>query len=114
MKNCTFRPSIDKKSAKLVNQNRGLSSNKSYEVLFNKHSSKMENMKKLIKQKEDREVAECTFAPQLRKARNSKLRPSDGLYETERRAAQPTHEFSYNNTKSSMRDMQSTEDMYYQ
>ena len=72
MKDCTFKPIIDKKSEKMSKQNRGLSSNKSYEVLFNKHSSKMERVKKLMREKETREVAECTFAPQLLKQKAAK------------------------------------------
>ena len=63
LRGCTFKPSIDKKSEKIAHQNRGLSSSKSYEVLFSKHNTKMEKVKKLVEEKEKNEVAECTFAP---------------------------------------------------
>jgi hypothetical protein len=64
MKGCTFKPNIDKKSEAIAQNNR-LTSNKSYEVLFKKHNNKMEKVKKLIQEKEQKEASECTFAPQL-------------------------------------------------
>ena len=63
MKDCTFKPIIDKKSEKLAQTTR--SSSKSYETLFKKHSTKMEKAKKLLKEKEEKEVEECTFQPVL-------------------------------------------------
>lgn len=48
MEGCTFKPNIDKKSKELAVINRGLSSNPSYETLYNKHTAKMEKVKKLI------------------------------------------------------------------
>lgn len=71
LRNCTFKPNIDKKSSNIADKNRGLSSNKSYEVLFSKHNTRMDKMKKLVEEKEKKEVAECTFAPALIK-KNSK------------------------------------------
>jgi hypothetical protein len=65
LRDCTFKPAIDKKSEKLAQINRGFSSNKSYETLYNKHTAKMEKVRKLVLDKEQAEVQECTFAPTL-------------------------------------------------
>ena len=64
LKGCSFQPAIDKRSEKMARQTRD-APEKSYEVLHKKHQQQLEKAKKLVKDKENKELSECTFTPQL-------------------------------------------------
>ena len=75
MKDCSFQPTIDKRSEKMARQTRD-APEKSYEVLHKKHQQQLEKAKKLVKDKENKEMSECTFAPQLMTKQRAIPRPS--------------------------------------
>ena len=81
MKDCTFKPSIDKKSEKLALTTSANS--KSYETLFKKHSIKMEKAQKLLKEKEDKETSECTFQPVLMSKQKTQKKSIQDPYQNE-------------------------------
>ena len=72
-----------------------MSSNKSYEVLFSKHNTKLEKVKKLMLEKEQQEVAECTFTPiMIAKKRYSKVgKQPENASTTDRNPIPPANEF---------------------
>lgn len=65
MKECSFQPTIDKKSDKIIKHIREAPAEKTYETLHKKHKQQVEKAKKLVKDKQSKEMSECTFAPQL-------------------------------------------------
>lgn len=76
LKDCSFQPTIDKKSDKLAKQTREAPPEKSYEILHKKHQQQLEKAKKLVRDKENKEMSECTFAPQLLAKQKAVPRPS--------------------------------------
>ena len=63
LKDCTFKPQIDKKSAKMAQDAHNLTP--SYEVLHKKQAKQKERAKKLLREKEAKELKECTFTPTI-------------------------------------------------
>lgn len=102
MKDCTFKPNIDPRSERIAQQNRGMSSNKSYEVLFNKHNTKLEKVKKLMQEKEQQEVAECTFTPQIVAKKKYGKREPENAAMTDRNPIPPANEFKVSKSSSNM------------
>lgn len=76
MKDCSFQPKIDKKSDKIIKSMRDTTAEKSYETLHKKHKQQIEKAKKLVKDKQNKEMSECTFAPQLVSKQQPVNRPS--------------------------------------
>ena len=67
LKNCTFQPAIDKKSKQMAQRQREAEPQKSYEALHKKYIKQMERAKNMLKEKEQKEMGECTFAPTINK-----------------------------------------------
>jgi hypothetical protein len=65
LKDCSFQPTIDKKSERIAKQTREAPPEKSYEILHKKHQQQLDKAKKLVRDKESKEMSECTFTPQL-------------------------------------------------
>ena len=63
MRECTFKPSIDKKSVKMMQKNRDSTDSKGFDTLHAKHKEKMEKYQQLQKAKQDSELNGCTFQP---------------------------------------------------
>ena len=63
LKHCTFQPKIDRKSSKIANKD--LTGTKSYEILHQKHMKQKERAQRLLREKQDKELGECTFKPTL-------------------------------------------------
>lgn len=76
LKDCSFQPTIDKKSERIAKQTREAPPEKSYEILHKKHQLQLEKAKKLVRDKENKEMSECTFAPQLLAKSKAVPRPS--------------------------------------
>lgn len=86
MRNCTFKPTIDKKSDKLAQNSRGLTSNKSYDVLHKKHNDKLVRVRQLIEEKKNKEIKECTFTPVLQTKLYKKRPQPENAPDTERKS----------------------------
>lgn len=78
MKDCTFNPKLNRKSEKILS---GKDSKpvRSYELLHQKHQAQQDRAKKLLKEKLDKEMEECTFAPKVRRANYSKDTRKTGI-----------------------------------
>lgn len=63
LKYCTFQPKIGRKSSKIASKD--ITGTKSYEILHQKHMKQKERAQKLLKEKQDKELSECTFKPNL-------------------------------------------------
>ena len=62
MKECTFKPSVSKKSQKLIQKY-----NDPKELTAQKEKRQAEKAKKLLIEKNTKEMGECTFTPQIKK-----------------------------------------------
>ncbi len=64
MQGCTFKPQINQKSDRMASSTRKADPNsKSYEILHKKQMKQQEKTKKLIQDKEEKELQQCTFQP---------------------------------------------------
>ena len=63
LKDCTFKPQIDKKSSRMASEMQNLTP--SYEILHRKQAKQKERAKKLLKDKEAKDLKECTFTPTI-------------------------------------------------
>ena len=66
MKACTFKPSLTKKSKKIIAKY-SKEPAKSYEILHQKHQLQQEKARKMMQERQAKELSECTFAPKVKK-----------------------------------------------
>lgn len=72
LQHCSFQPKIDKKSEKIVKVQRDQQRNAEY--IQRRTQAQLEKARKLMQEKEENEMNECTFAPKLVSKRRPKSR----------------------------------------